>query len=311
MAIVIGNKQSNLGTNNGDFDINMPTGMTASSGDVIMLIVHNTSTSSIPVWSQTNAPTGFTFAFSAHGTTMDNQVAVFWKLYVGNEGSTITVHDGLLSMGYAIAVHGAQYDAAIGNIGTLAQTADGSTSFSVTGIAGDTGDLQFIVGGGDGGDMEPWGVDQYTETEYNNGSGSYISGFHGPRTSSPTSPAARNTNVQGSVVDGAGARIFRIAIAVTTIPTLIRETLHDVNGDVYADGTTVWCFSATGVLEWIGTVGTITGQNSSYPTAPTAGTGEIGFTWAFGDTAQRFLVVDPAEDVYGLITNKITPVQET
>lgn len=101
------------------------------------------------------------------------------------------------------------------------------------------------------------------------------------------------------------------APAIVGPPTEIREVLKDATGANYPNGTKVYCYSATGALEWTGAVGQVTGspQNTGHASVLPAGPGEVVFEFNNGDLAQRYLVVDPGVDADGLVTNLITPTQ--
>jgi len=101
------------------------------------------------------------------------------------------------------------------------------------------------------------------------------------------------------------------APAIVGPPTEVREVLKDSTGANYPNGTTVYCYSASGALEWTGAVGSVTGSptNTGHASVNPAGPGEAVFEFNNGDTAQRYLVVDPATDTDGLVTNLITPTQ--
>jgi len=93
-------------------------------------------------------------------------------------------------------------------------------------------------------------------------------------------------------------------------PTEIRVKMHDFAGLAYANGTLVRCYNATtGALELSGTVGTKTGADTANPVIPAVQSGEAVFTFNNSDLAQRYCIVGPNVDVYGVITNFITPTQ--
>ncbi len=92
-------------------------------------------------------------------------------------------------------------------------------------------------------------------------------------------------------------------------PTEIREQLNDSTGTAYPNGTTVYCYTTTGVLELTGSVGAVTGTDTANPSMTALVAGEVSFTFPNTDLVQRWLVVDPAVDIDGLSTNLITPVQ--